>query len=235
MHVVEPSVKLINDIDESAISTLYLAAKRCTSELDGSELLDSVILSPGSLYEYKKLIKKCYEAGHESILEHVSVTFHVTCSRACSLQLVRHRLASYAQQSQRYVKYEDIDYINKFFNSKNAVYLSNTVRQAEDYYKCLIELGIEPEEARYVLPECTATHLVVTINLRELIHFLQLRLCNKAQDEIRFIANEMKRLVCEETDLDFLFKDINPVCFKQNKCTQLKPCKEQPWRNKDGN
>lgn len=143
------------------------------------------------------------------------------------------RLASYAQQSQRYVKYNDIGYINKFVSNKGV--LQDMVHNDEIIYKALIENDTKPEEARYILPECTATYLVVTMNLRELIHFLQLRLCNKAQDEIRFIANEMKRLVCEETDLDFLFKDINPICFKQNKCIQLKPCKEQPWRNKDGN
>ena len=158
---------------------------------------------------------KAVRSGHLSILEHVTATFTIEgISRACSHQLVRHRLASYAQQSQRYVDMKGFGYTtpksiaecgselyagddgdgNPIEVSMEEVY-DDFMKEASHVYETLVANGIPEEDARYVLPNACTTNLVVTMNLRELSHFLGLRRCARAQDEIRALADEMARQV----------------------------------------
>ena len=152
-----------------------------------------------------KRVKACYQAGHMSVFEHASVTFKASgISRACSHQLVRHRLASYSQKSQRYCRVDtDTDdwYVMPFAFVQDDTELSETTdkqarfreamhRAAEEYADAL-SIGIKPEDARYLLPEATKTEIVVTMNVRELFHFLDLRGGQGAQWEIRELSEAM--------------------------------------------
>ena len=162
--------------------------------------------------------------GHHSVLEHVSITFAIDkISRACSHQLVRHRIASYSQQSQRYVKYDNIDFVIPPSINKNEEVVLGFLAFMEDIqfnYNQLIDLGVEPEDARYILPNAVATNITMTVNARELIEMCKLRLCTNAQWEIR----NMFELICicikKNKDLNFLSEYLGP------KCVWLKFCNE---------
>ena len=133
--------------------------------------------------------------GHESIIEHASATFEISgISRACSHQLVRHRLASYSQESQRYVAMEEPEWVLPPAVADDpearAVWdqFADHVRRA---YRSLRELGVRKEDARFVLPNATATRLIVTMNFRELRHLFRVRISRHAQWEIRQVAARM--------------------------------------------
>lgn len=137
--------------------------------------------------------------GHESLIEHASATFEISgISRACSHQLVRHRLASYSQESQRYVSMESPEWVVPPAISADpealAIWERFTagVRQA---YQMLRERGIRKEDARFVLPNATATRIIVTMNFRELLHVFRLRISPEAQWEIRELCVRMLELV----------------------------------------
>lgn len=145
-------------------------------------------------------IEKLKGWGHLSPLEHISFTFLVAgISRACSHQLVRHRLASYSQQSQRYVSESNFDYVTppSIDNDEKRKIFHDTMDILRQQYQRLVALGVKKEDARYVLPNACATSLVVTMNARELLHFFQLRLHPSAQWEIREMAGKMLALAHE--------------------------------------
>lgn len=140
-----------------------------------------------------RALQKALKAGHESLLEHVNFTFKIQgISRACSHQLVRHRIASYAQESQRYVK---INSKEKWFvvppSLENVPMFYMSMQVFATQYNKLLDEGIPKEDARFVLPNATKTQLVMTINARSLMNFFTLRLCTKAQWEIRELAEKM--------------------------------------------
>lgn len=144
----------------------------------------------------------CCKQGHMSVLEHASVTFRVDgISRACSHQLVRHRLASYCQQSQRHVAVDtggDGWYVTPpsvMAAENDRLLFKNVMREVAGRYSQLLSRGIPAEDARYVLPQCVKTSLVVTMNYRELFHFFDLRLDSHAQWEIRQLASKMLELL----------------------------------------
>jgi len=166
-------------------------------------------------------IKKIIKLGHESVLEHAVFTFAIEgISRACSHQLVRHRLASYSQQSQRYVNFSKFENVIPASIKSNAC-ISNKVSKyldsAEDLYILLINAGIPAEDARFILPNASTTKIIVTMNLRQLKHFFQLRCCNRSQWEIRFLAIEMLKVLKHE--LPILFSSIGPKCLT-GKCPE---------------
>ena len=137
--------------------------------------------------------------GHESIVEHASATFEVSgISRACSHQLVRHRLASYSQESQRYVDMSSPELVCPDSIAEDpearAIWDAHMTR-VQEAYRALRSLGVRKEDARFVLPNATATRIVVTMNFRELLHFFRLRITPEAQWEIRRLGIEMLRLV----------------------------------------
>lgn len=139
--------------------------------------------------------------GHESLIEHASLTFEISgISRACSHQLVRHRLASYSQESQRYVDMSDAQWVvpPSIASSPEALALwENALQDLRSTYQALRRLGIPKEDARYLLPNATQTRLVVTMNFRELRHLFRLRISLQAQWEIRAVAAQMLRLAYE--------------------------------------
>jgi thymidylate synthase (FAD) len=186
------------------------AARLCYSDSSIEQLLGR------TPEQAAKLLNKILELGHFSVLEHASFTFGVEgISRACSHQLVRHRVASFSQQSQRYVAHEQP------FESVTPASISEQHALAERFdthmqathelYRDLMAAGVPAEDARFVLPNAASTKLVMTMNVRELHHFFVLRCCRRAQWEIRAMAKEMLRLARQASPL--LFAEAGPGCL----------------------
>ncbi len=136
------------------------------------------------------------KAGHLSILEHCYLTFDIKgISRACSHQLVRHRIASYAQQSQRHTIIEGDDW---YITPPNVENFDTIMKICKNNYDALLSAGVKAEDARYVLPNACKTELIMTINLRSLINFFEHRMCTRAQWEIRNLAQNMYNLTIEK-------------------------------------
>ena len=154
-------------------------------------------ISHGHNDESKRRALSCWAVGHTSVLEHVTATFHIEgISRACSHQLVRHRMASFVQESQRYTR---IDTDGCWFvtppnimrdKDANKAYVEHMI-ECGHLYQSLLESGVKPEDARYVLPESCKTNINMTMNLRELESFYRLRADHSAQWEIRNLAGEI--------------------------------------------
>lgn len=176
------------------------------------------------------LVRRVIASGHDSVLEHASFSFAIDgISRACSHQLVRHRLASYSQQSQRYVTLDPDAgewYITPPNLERNADY-HNAMRKAGQEYQQAMAAGVPAEDARFLLPNAAKTRLVLTMNARELRHFFSLRCCNRAQWEIRELANEMLDLCRRAAPV--LFKDSGPACLT-GKCPEGTRSCGEPWR-----
>lgn len=146
----------------------------------------------------RKRTLRCFELEHMSVFEHVSATWRIEgISRACSHQLVRHRLASYCQQSQRYVKVgtDSMDWYvvppSIREDDMRCVEYEVAMSQCAKHYNSLLKKGVKPEDARFALPESTKTAIVATMNLREFASFYALRTDKAAQWEIRELAEEM--------------------------------------------
>jgi thymidylate synthase (FAD) len=197
--------------------TIVLAARLCYSDSDISQLEKKVLD-----ISYEKFLGKILKMGHLSVLEHASFTFGIEgISRATSHQLVRHRLASYSQQSQRYVKFKQPEFVTPTSVKKNlrlGEKFSDTVASLYNFYNEMLEAGIPAEDARYILPNAAETKIIVTMNARELLHFFGLRSCERAQWEIRDMAKKMLALVKKEAP--FIFKKAGPGCVSTNKCTE---------------
>lgn len=192
-----------------------MSARLCYSPIGAEELVENM-----SAAQIEKLLAKIVEMEHLSTLEHVSFTFAIEgVSRVLTHQLVRHRIASYSQQSQRYVSEHEFESIMPPTIEKNAAakekfeQLMNTIRNTYDE---LIELGINKEDARYCLANATETKIVVTMNARTLLHFFQLRCCVRAQWEIRHMAELM--LLEAKKVAPLLFKKAGPTCVTSNYC-----------------
>ncbi len=173
------------------------AARLCYSPRSASEIMENF-----SDEQVASFVRKIVSLGHTSTMEHVSFTFAIDgVSRALSHQLVRHRIGcSYSQQSQRYVKEKQFAYITPPKIAQNSEALSvfeQAMEQAQAAYARLLEMGIPAEDARFVLPNAAETKFVLTMNVRSLLHFFELRCCNRAQWEIRALADEMLRQVRE--------------------------------------
>ena len=217
---------------EKVIAT---AAKLCYSSSDIDSLMEG--LTPEKT---EKFLDMLFNLGHESPIEHVSFTFAIEgISRACSLQLVRHRIASYSQKSQRYVDETDFDYVipESIKNCPAALmayeYLMASIQvDYETIRGCLIEDFINQgmdqkaaekkanEDARMVLPNACQTSIIVTMNVRSLFNFFKHRCCNRAQWEIRNLAIEMYKLCLEVAPN--IFKHTGPSCVSTGKCSEGK-------------
>ena len=169
-----------------------------------------------------KLVRHLYANGHHSVFEHVYFTFKSEgISRACSHQLVRHRMCSYTQRSQRYCDESQSQWVlpPAAQNSPAQEQFSRYMEQAHQAYQHLIENGLSKEDARYVLPNAAATDIYLSCNLRELIHIAHERLCVRAQWEIREMTSRMVALV--DKDLQFMLvrkcQDTPPTC---SRCAQ---------------
>jgi thymidylate synthase (FAD) len=147
-----------------------------------------------------KFLQARIREGHESIVEHASATFEISgISRACSHQLVRHRIASYSQESQRYVDMSDPDWALPpavAANPEAMAIWEGFANEVQAAYRALRGLGMRKEDARFVLPNATATRIVVTMNFRELLHVFRLRISPEAQWEVRDVSVRMLELIC---------------------------------------
>jgi len=240
-------VRLIARTHE-AVRVTGAAARSCYSSETAGELYDE---NDSELN--LKVLNMTMKSGHHSVLEHAVFTFSIEgVSRALTHQLVRHRIASYSQQSQRYVNYSGIlkeidsdeghknDTIEKYFVIPPSVkkkkddyerFIQHCERSLREYVN-LVKNKIKKEDARFLLPNAMTTNIVVTMNVRELIHFFNLRTCNRAQWEIRSVARKMLEL-CKKEEPN-LFKNVGPDCIMYNICNEGKlTCGDPPWELKD--
>lgn len=181
-------------------------------------------------------LRGAIRSGHESVLEHASFTFRIEgISRITLAQLTRHRIASFSVLSQRYVDQKDQEIIIPESIKQNGemldLYVSH-VSQLRWIYDAMVEAGIPKEDARYVLPQGTTTDLIMTMNARELGHFFSLRCCNRAQWEIREMADQMLRILVAQWPE--LFGQCGPGCIRGH-CPEKRPCghprSAEDWRN----
>ncbi|MGR3220763.1 MAG: FAD-dependent thymidylate synthase [Candidatus Anammoxibacter sp.] len=204
--------------------TVTHAAKLCYSPVTIEQLKTKVEKG-----EQEKFIRKLIAIGHTSPFEHVSFTFGAEgISRVCSHQLVRHRLASYSQQSQRYVgahSGKDSECFNYIVpphikQAGKEEWFSARMTEMQQWYDELVTILKNNgdnvyEDARFILPNAVETKIVITMNARELLHFFSVRCCNRAQWEIRELATEMLRLV--KPIAPNIFVNAGPCCIK-GKC-----------------
>lgn len=190
---------------------VYLAARLCYSKLSVSELeKEANHKSP------VELIRRLKASGHHSVFEHATFTFSLEgISRVATHQLVRHRIASYSQRSQRYVDESAFDYVvppSVKAKPEAKRLFEEFVEHSREVYKRLVEMGVDREDARFLLPQAVETKIIVTMNARELMHFFTLRCCNRAQWEIREVAKKMLSEVKRVAPV--LFEDAGPACLR---------------------
>lgn len=219
-------VKLLTKT-ENILDTMYVAARTCYSAESPIEIKVSD--------EPFKLIKKVLDGGHLSIAENISFTFAIEgVSRALLAQITRHRVGVVFQvQSQRYVEFKDgkFDFVmpnSIVTNQECRDYFYDVMDRLSETYKFFIEHGIKPEDARYVLPNACTTNITMSCNLRELMHICNLRMCARAQHEIRemvtLMANEVIKVVPE-------FKEyLVPNCEKLGFCPEHNGCGRKEGR-----
>ena len=219
------------------------AAKLCYSNSDISSLMDGLTED-----KTKAFINMLVSIGHESVMEHVSFTFGIEgISRACSHQLVRHRIASYSQKSQRYVNENGFDFItppaiselpeaesefDRIISEITESYAKIADLLTEKHKADFIAQGLDEksaaskarklanEDARFLLPNACETKIVVTMNVRSLFNFFSHRCCNRAQWEIRAVADEMLKLCLSIAPN--LFASAGPPCASGGKCPEGK-------------
>ncbi len=194
---------------ERAIAT---AARLCYAPVGAAELMETM---PDE--RVRSVLSTIMKSGHFSTLEHASYTFAIDgVSRALTHQLVRHRLASFNQQSQRYVKFTDglstIKPESVARDEETNRVFDEAMKSAEDAYVKLLDAGVPAEDARYVLPNAAETKIVVTMNVRELVHFFEVRCCNRAQWEIRDLAHRMLELA--RPTAPYVFLDAGAPCVR---------------------
>ncbi len=223
-------VRLISK-PENMLKTIYTACRTCYSADSPLNIYDCE--SAQDKEKMLKLIKRVISSGHYSTIEHIQISFAISnISRACSHQLVRHRLMSFSQKSQRYVKEKgQFDYLTPDTIEKNIELkekFDNFMTKIADFYLELTEAGIPAEDARAVLPNAASTSMVASLNLRELIHLANLRLCSRAQTEIRILVKRMcDELIKEE---DWLKDYLVPKCERLGYCDEDKSCGRMPVR-----
>jgi len=226
MPKVTLNVKLL-DVTENALALIYSACRQCYAEEFAGDIFEKI---KDDEAKQAAFIKKIVASGHESPLEHVKFTFAIEgVSRALTHQLVRHRMASYSQQSMRYVKEKNFDYIipstiEKNREAKNEFEKLMTAIQ-QSYTKLLTLMGEDNisgetanQDARFVLPQAAETKIVVTMNCRELLHFFKHRCCSRAQWEIRKLAEKM--LADCKKCLPLLFSQAGAKCINLGFCPE---------------
>ena len=192
---------------ERAIAT---AARLCYAPVGAAELMET--MPPERV---RSVLKTIMTSGHFSTLEHASYTFAVDgVSRALTHQLVRHRIASFNQQSQRYVKFTDgLEVVKPATVAADeglSAVFDEAIDAAVSAYQKLLAAGVPAEDARYLLPNAAESKIVITMNVRELLHFFNLRCCNRAQWEIRDMANRMLELA--RPTAPYIFADAGAPC-----------------------
>lgn len=195
------------------------ASYHIETPIDGAEMLKRIEKAGRTCYKSEdritaesaeNFVRMLIERGHESVLEHESLTVRFVCDRGVSHEIVRHRLASYSQESQRYVRYNgDIEFINPHMpNAKAYEAWQELCERAEETYKELLSYGVQPQQARSVLPNSVKTELVMTANLREWRHFLKLRTATAAHPQMRELTVPLLKEL--QARIPVVFDDIQP-------------------------
>lgn len=224
----KPEVKLISK-PNNLLKTIYTACRTCYSADTPINIYDAADDEEKML----KLISRVISSGHYSTIEHIQISFAISnVSRACTHQLVRHRHMSFSQKSQRYVKEKgQFDYIipptiekNPELKEKFEQFMSDISNKYQEF----VEAGIPAEDARFVLPNATASSMVASLNLREMIHLANLRLCSRAQYEIRTLV----KMMCDELSAQepWLKDYLVPKCVRLGFCDEDKCCGRMPKR-----
>ena len=204
MKIINPSVQLEDEIDGQAILKKIERIGRTCYKSEQNITEDSA----------ERFVKSIIARGHESVLEHVSISVRVICDRGVTHEIVRHRIASYSQESTRFCNYSndkfgnELTFIKPIFNKYNCdagMYdtFEDTCRFIEERYFEMLKHGATPQEARSILPNSIKTEIVMTMNLREWRHFFKLRCDKAAHPQTREIAN----MILKE------FKEKIPVIF----------------------
>ena len=247
-------VKLILMTD-NPIDLMWTAARTCYSEKSPIDIWDETRDMPKEEFKQEiedkrwNLVKTVLDSGHQSIAEYVNFVFAIEgVDRALTHQLVRHRLAVFSQQSQRYVEFkESFDTISELFENPktdkdedylytvaNKYFTDVTKDNYRMYIQCLIsylqgiKLGMKPEEARTFLPNATKTNIMMGINLRELMHVCNLRLCTRAQKPIRTLFYEIVKEV--KNNNEKLASLLVPTCKSIGYCPEHKGCGLKPTK-----
>lgn len=201
MRIVEPSVKLI-DYTPNPVSLIASVARTCYQS------------KAATADDNLELVQRLIRHGHHAMLEFTHLTFRIVTDRGISHELVRHRIASYAQESTRYCNYgnKDIEFIcpNKITHSGAEFRIwQNHMMQCEQTYKRMLDLGCAPQTARSVLPNSLKTEIVASFNVRSFRNFLKLRTASDAHPDMQHIAN-LCRSLAENTDAQYktLWEDL---------------------------
>ena len=225
----KPEVHLLAK-PENLLKTIYSACRTCYSADTPYEIFQSTDDEEKML----KLINRVISSGHYSTIEHIQISFAISnVSRACTHQLVRHRHMSFSQKSQRYVKERgQFDYLIPPTIERNPelkAKFEEFMGQISEKYQEFVDAGIPAEDARAVLPNATASSMVASLNLREMIHLANLRLCTRAQYEIR----TMVKMMCDElVKSEPWLKDyLVPKCMRLGYCDEDKSCGRVPRKD----
>ena len=222
----KPVVNLISK-PENMLKTVYTACRTCYS----ADYPINIYNSTDDEEKMLKLIERVISSGHYSTIEHIQVTFAISnVSRACTHQFVRHRHVSFSQKSQRYVKEKgQFDYLVPPTIEKNSELkekFESFMGQISELYSEFVNAGIPAEDARAILPNAAASSIVASLNLRELIHIANLRLCTRAQYEIRLMVKAMCDALIEQEP--WLKPYLVPKCERYGFCDEDKSCGRKP-------
>ena len=206
MKIVSTKVELLdNKPYEAILDKIETAGKTCYKSPKKDDIKAK-----------EQFVRGIIKRGHESVIEHECLTFKVITDRAIANEIVRHRLASYSQQSSRYVNLSNLRVVLPLDidceQSDIGCEMLEFFKQCEDIYRKLIELGATKDVARSVLPLATATELVITMNFRSLRHFLKLRMAKSAHRNIREVARQIYDIL-EEKYPDFV-EDLKDLRWK---------------------
>lgn len=212
-------------------ATVAAAARLCYSRVGAMEILEKTDPT-----QVEKLLNHLLSSGHLSPFEHVSFTFAIEgLSRAASHQLVRHRMASYSQQSQRYVSFKNLDWVTPPTIQRKpelASAFQGLIEEVRRLYVRMVEMGVPAEDARYILPNAACTNLVMTMNARELVHVCSVRLCLRAQWEIRDLFARVKVEV--EKVAPRIGAELMIKCDRLGYCDEKESCGLYPIREGAG-
>ena len=205
MKIISPDFELLDCPDGAALlQRLELAGRVCYKS--------EAKITAGSAAGF---VRRILKNGHESVLEHEKLTVRIVCDRGVSHEIVRHRIASYSQESTRYCNYSldqyqnEVSFIRPFFwaeDSEQFRLWKRAMEAAEESYLTLLRLGATPQEARSVLPNSLKTEIIVTMNLREWRHFFRLRTDKAAHPQIREIAQPL--LEAFQRQIPVVFDDL---------------------------
>lgn len=208
MHVIKPEAKILLPVDgNQLLKNLERIARVCYKS-------ENLITEDS----YIPFLQRILKSGHESVIEHEKVTAKIVCDRGVSHEIVRHRIASYSQESTRYCNYAkdkfgtELTFIRPYFwNRSDQRYKiwENLMRQAENAYMDLLQLGASPQEARSVLPNSLKTEIVMTMNMREWRHFFRLRMSPTAHPQMREVCSVLLQEFLREIPL--LFNEFQPL------------------------